>query len=139
MTRFVVKVTLVAPDAFKPLAAPARLLDTRPGQSTVDGLFAGGGIRPGGSILELDVAGRGGVPGDASAAVLNITVTQPTAAGFVTAFPYGAELPTASNLNFTAGDTIPNAVITKIGTSGKVCLFTNVPTHLIADVAGYFG
>ncbi|MEY2521620.1 MAG: hypothetical protein QOJ66_185 [Ilumatobacteraceae bacterium] len=133
------KVALVATDAFKPLAAPARLLDTRPGSTTVDGLFAGGGIRPGGSILELNVAGRGGVPPDASAAVLNITVTQPATAGFVTAFPCGVEVPTASNLNFVAGDTIPNAVIAKIGTSGKVCLFTNVPTHLIADVAGYFG
>lgn len=34
--------------------------------------------------------------------------------------------------------TIPNAVITKIGTDGRVCLYTHSPTHLIADVNGYF-
>ena len=39
--------------------SPARLADTRPGQSTVDSLFAGEGIRDAGSTLELTVAGRG--------------------------------------------------------------------------------
>ena len=133
------KVSLVAANAYHPLAAPARLLDTRPGTKTVDGQFAGTGLRPGTSVLELDVAGRGGVPGDAAAVALNVTVTQPTAAGFVTVYPCGVDIPAASNLNFVAGDTIPNAVIAKLGTNGRVCLYTNVATHLIVDVTGYFG
>ena len=56
--------------------SPARLLDSRAGGATVDGQLAGIGQRPTGSITEVPVAGRGGVPADASAVVLNVTVVQ---------------------------------------------------------------
>ena len=109
-----------------------------PGLSTVDGQFAGIGVRAAGSVTELQVAGRGGVPADAAAVVLNVTVTGAQGSGFVTVFPCGEALPTASNLNFVAGETVPNAVIAKVGAGGKVCLFTQSATHLIVDVNGYF-
>jgi hypothetical protein len=116
---------------------PARLADTRPGSPTVDGQFAGSGARPAGSTLELPVAGRGGVPADASAVALNVTVDQPTASGFVTVFPCGADEPHASSLNFTPGSVVPNAVIAKLG-AGKVCLFVSSAAQLIVDVNGFF-
>ena len=53
-------------------------------------------------------------------------------------YPCGIEPPLASNLNFVAGQTIPNAVLTKIGTNGDVCIFNSQATHLIADVTGLF-
>jgi hypothetical protein len=124
---------------FTPLPGPARLLDTRPGTATVDGLFAGAGVQPGKTILELDVWGRAGVPVGANTATLNITVTQPVAAGFLTVFPCGQPLPTASSLNYATGQTIANTVVAKLGTSGRVCIYTFAPTHLIADVGGYLG
>ena len=117
---------------------PARLADTRTGASTVDGLFAGGGPQPGGSTLALTVTGRGGVAVDAAAVSLNVTATNSAGAGFVTVFPCGATQPTASNLNYTAGSIVPNAVISKVGAGGKVCLFVNVATDLVVDVGGYF-
>ena len=117
---------------------PARLADTRTGATTVDGLFAGGGARPGGSTLALTVTGRGGVAVDAAAVSLNVTATNSAGAGFVTVFPCGATQPTASNLNYTAGSIVPNAVISKVGAGGKVCLFVNVATDLVVDVGGYF-
>ena len=120
------------------LDAPARILDTRPGSVTADAQFAGGGIREFGSTLQLVVAGRVGVPADAAAVVLNVTVTETTGAGFITVFPCGGGRPTASNLNYVAGQNTPNLVITKIGTGGMVCLFNGAATHLIVDVAGYF-
>jgi hypothetical protein len=40
-------------------------------------------------------------------------------------------------LNFVAGQTIPNAVITKIGSGGKVCVFSSNTTHVVADTNGY--
>jgi hypothetical protein len=86
--------------------------------------------------LELQVGGRGGVAADAKAVALNVTVTEASDAGFVTVFPCGVAIPTASNLNFVAGGTVANAVITKVGTGGKVCLFANRTTHLIVDVNG---
>ncbi len=123
--------------AYSPLA-PARLLETRAGLSTAEGGFNGIGPRSGGTITELVVAGRGGVPPEASAVVLNVTVTEPATAGFVTVFPCGTGLPTTSNLNFTAGTTIPNAVVAKIGTGGRVCFYTSTTTHLIVDANGAF-
>jgi hypothetical protein len=96
------------------------------------------GATPAGSTVELAVGGRAGVPSDAIAAVLNITVTNPTGAGYVTVWPCGEPQPTASNLNYTANETIPNLVISKLGASGKVCIYSRQTTDLIADVAGFF-
>lgn len=117
---------------------PARLMDTRAGTATVDGQAAGGGTRAAGQVTELVVAGRGGVPADAEAAVLNVTAVAGRNPGFVTVYPCGSPQPNSSNLNFAANGTIPNAVFATIGTAGTVCLFTNANTDLIVDVGGYF-
>jgi len=53
-------------------------------------------------------------------------------------FPCGSTPPTASNLNYVLGSTVPNGVIAKIGAGGKVCLYANSAAHLIVDVSGYF-
>ena len=86
-----------------------------------------------GSVTEIQVTGRAGVPADAAAAALNVTVTDAQAAGYVTVFPCGSARPTASTLNFVAGSTIPNGTITKIGVNGKVCLYASGATHLISE------
>ena len=117
---------------------PARLLDTRSGGATIDGLSSGGGVVPLGTVTVVHVAGRGGVPANATTAVLNVTVTEPVADGFATIYPCGIDTPLASNVNFVAGQTVPNAVVAKIGTGGDVCVYNSQPTHLIADVTGYF-
>ena len=78
------------------------------------------------------------MPDDASAVVLNVTATEATADGFVTVWPCGDAMPTASNLNLKAGQTAPNLVVTKPGQNGLVCLATSGGTHLVADLAGYF-
>ena len=131
------KINVIGNDDYVPLA-PARVADTRVGFTTVDGAEAGGGLLDVGSILELQVAGRGGVAADATAATLNVTAVDAVAPGFATAWPCGEPRPTASNLNFTTGATVPNAVLAKIGAGGKVCLFTSQPIHLVVDVNGYF-
>ena len=117
--------------------APGRVLDSRPGMATVDGQYAGAGLRPAGSVTEVHVIDRGGVPHDASSVVLNVTVTEPQQPGYVTVFPCGTALPNASNLNFIAGETFPNAVIAKVGNNGNVCLYSSADTHLVVDVNGY--
>ena len=72
--------------------------------------------------------------------VLNLTATEPTAESFVTAWPDGQARPLASNLNVLAGKTAPNLVVVKVGTGGKVDLYNNAgSTHLVADVAGWYG
>ncbi|MGI8807221.1 MAG: hypothetical protein ACR2KK_05180 [Acidimicrobiales bacterium] len=112
--------------------APSRVLDTRAG--------AGTPLAPG-ATLAVQVTGRGGVPArGVSAVVLNVTVTEPSAGGFLTAWPGGGARPLASNLNFVAGQTVPNLVVVKVGATGQVDLLNNRgTTHVVADVAGWFG
>ncbi len=119
---------------------PGRFLDTRtdPGITTIDGQGKGAGLRPAGSITEIQITGRNNIPSNATAAVLNLTITGPLGAGYATAFPCGTTPPTTSNVNYTTGTTIPNNVIAKIGTNGRICILTFAPTHLIADIAGYY-
>jgi trimeric autotransporter adhesin len=117
---------------------PGRLLDTRPGASTVDGQSAGAGLQPAGTVTRVHVPGRSGVPAGAATAALNVTVTDPTGAGYVTVYACGIDPPLASNLNFVSGQTIANAVLTQIGTGGDICLYNSQPTHLITDITGYY-
>jgi hypothetical protein len=113
---------------------PQRILDTRSG--------LGAPKAPVGpaATVHLQVTGRGGVPATGvGAVVLNVTITAPTASGFLTAFPTGTVRPTASSLNFVAGWTRANSVMVSVGIGGKVDLFnSNGFTHVIADVTGYY-
>jgi hypothetical protein len=103
----------------------------------VDGLFEGAGVRPAGSVTEVRVTGRGGVPVGAGAVVLNVTAIRPVDGGFVSVFPCGEPVPNASNLNYAAGEVVANAVVAKVGAGGRVCVFTFAATHLAVDVNGY--
>jgi hypothetical protein len=68
-----------------------------------------------------------------------VTAAGPTASSYVTVYPDGRTRPTASNLNFTAGETIPNLVTVPVGANGKVDFYNFTGTvNLVADVAGYF-
>ena len=120
--------------------APARLLETRAGLPTIDGLNAGGGQLGTAGVLDLTVVGRGGVPATGvDAVVVNVTATNPTAASYLTVFPTGTTRPTTSNLNFLAGQTTPNLVVAKIGTGGKISIFNQSgATDVIVDVMGWF-
>jgi hypothetical protein len=117
---------------------PARLLESRSDLSTIDGQFNNIGMRENDTVTALTVTGRGGVPADAGAVVMNVTVTDAQAAGFLTVYPCGSPRPTASNLNYVAGSTVANAVIVKVGTNGQICIYNQSATHLLADINGYF-
>jgi len=91
--------------------------------------------------MNLQVTGRGGVPSTGvSAVVLNVAVTGPTAMSHLTVYPAGEAVPLASNLNFVAGQTVPNLVTAKLGANGQLSIY-NVAgnTHVIADVVGWYG
>ena len=85
------------------------------------------------------IAGRGGVPSlGASAIVGNTTATESAADGFVTVFPRGITMPTASNLNLErSNQTIANHTTVRLN-NGGVALFTQRGTHLILDVSGFY-
>jgi hypothetical protein len=114
---------------------PSRILDTRVGNGAPLAKVTGG------SSIALQVTGRGGVPGSGAAAVvMNVTVTNPTVASHVTVWPTGAPKPTASNLNFVPGQTVPNLVTVGVGSGGKVSLYVDAGSvDLVADAVGYYG
>ncbi|HYS28126.1 MAG TPA: hypothetical protein VEQ12_01305 [Candidatus Limnocylindria bacterium] len=111
---------------------PARLLDTRTG--------VGSSTLGSGQTINLQVSGAGPVPATGVlGVVLNVTATNPTAAGYVTAFPAGGVAPLASNLNFISGQTVPNRVVVKLGALGQVSFFNWAgATDLVVDVNGWF-
>ncbi len=118
---------------------PARLLDTRTasGASTVDGDNLGAGRVAAESVIAVGVAGRGNVASTATSAMLNVTAVNPSDQGYVTLFVCDENQPTASNLNFEAGDTVANAVLAPIGADDQICIYTSAETHLLVDVNGY--
>ena len=114
---------------------PARYADSR-NQTTFDAQFRNTGPRAGGTTWEIKIAGRGLVPADATAAVINVTALRGTGTGFATVHPCGS-LPTASSINFRLNTTEPNEVVAKLSPSGTVCVYTNTTADIIADVVGY--
>ncbi|MGD9999333.1 MAG: DUF1501 domain-containing protein [Ilumatobacteraceae bacterium] len=113
--------------------SPARLLDTRDGTGGVLGA-----IGPG-QHIDLTVIGAGGVPDGTEAVALNITATQPTDGSFLTVWPAGEQRPLASSVNMSPGQTVPNMVIARVGTDGKISIYNNSgTTHVVVDVLGAF-
>ncbi len=131
------QVDMLSSSAYHPLS-PSRVLDTRKGIGT-KGVVA---PVPASGAQPVAIEGVGSIPAAGVTAVaLNITVTNAKAGGYVTAFADGTSRPTASNLNFSAGQTVPNMAIVPIGSDGKIDLYNGSggTTDLIADVAGYYG
>lgn len=123
-------------DGFAALEQPLRFVDTRPGAPTFDGLMAGAGELPAASTMAVPIAGRGGLDAGLATVVLNVTVTEPADAGFVTVYPCEQPRPNASNLNHGEGRTVAGAVVTGLSPDGEVCVHTSARTGLIVDVAG---
>ncbi len=119
---------------FEPLT-PRRIADTRPNSG-----YPGQGtsLGPQGD-LQVQVAGEGGVPAGAVAAVLEVTATDTSATSYLAAYPSGAVWPGTSALNWARGDTVANRVIVTLGKGGAVALLNHSgTTDVIVDVTGYF-
>lgn len=126
--------TVVAAGGFVS-TSPYRALDSRNGTGGI-----AKAIGPG-QTVNVKVTGRGGLPSTGvSAAALNITATGPTSFGFITAYAGGSSRPSTSNLNYNAGQTIPNSAVVPVGQDGTIN-FTNTSSgtvDLIADTSGYY-
>jgi hypothetical protein len=117
--------------AYNPVV-PARILDTRTPLGGHPGALGAS------QTLTLQVAGAGGAPSGAYAAVMNVTVTNATAASYLTVFPSDASRPLASNLNWTAGQTATNLVEVRLSATGAASIFNAAgQTDVIADLTGW--
>lgn len=128
--------TGTASSGYTPLT-PDRLIDTRYGTGTTKQQLAGG------SSLTAQIAGNDGglLPTSGVTAVaLNVTVTGSKAAGYLSVYPDGTNTPLASNVNFTVGQTVANAVISPVGADGRIRVYNggSKPASVIVDVVGYY-
>jgi len=117
---------------------PCRVVDTR----NPAGSFGGPALSSGVERVFV-LAGQCGIPTNASAVSLNVTVTQPTAAGHVTLFPGNFAAPSTSTLNFSGGQTRANNLVLSLATDGDGDISAQATNpggtvHLIIDVNGYF-
>jgi hypothetical protein len=130
-----------SPGLFNPLP-PVRICDTRSSDFASLNPCGGGNADkpiPAKGTQRVNIVGTYGVPNDATAVVLNVTVTDPTDPSFVTVWPDGASQPTASNLNFLAGETIPNRVTVPVGSDGAIDVYNAVGTvNVVVDLNGYY-
>ena len=126
------------PFRFYPLT-PCRLIDTRqPAQAPAMNA---------GDTRSFKIRGTCGLPADAKAAALNVTIATPTKKGHIRAFPSDVALPNISTLNFAGGENavangaiIPMPADTASATDMSIYLYMVAPGtgHMVVDVTGYF-
>ena len=104
--------------------APQRLLDTRDTTR-----LAAGEERP------IVAAGSPGVPADASAVGVNVTIVQPSAPGNAVVKPCGSPS-NASTINFLGGEFVAHFAFTAM-TAGALCVTSTVDTDVIVDTFAY--
>ena len=114
--------------------APVRLLDTR-AEGPDDGVV---GRLGGGRALNIVVAGKVGVPANATGVIANVTAVEPCDGGFLTVYPAGSPPPLASSTNYRTSDVVAALVTVRLGTGGAISVYTNAQTDVVVDVVGYF-
>jgi hypothetical protein len=115
--------------------SPSRILDTR-----APGMWPSGAHQSQ-STIQLNVAGRGGIPTDAAAALLTVTIADAAGEGFVTAWPCDQARPTASTINTWPSALRSNLSYVKLAADGTACFLYEAsnatPTSLIVDAVGW--
>jgi outer membrane protein assembly factor BamB len=118
---------------------PARLLDTRNGNGLTGGIAA---TIHSNTPLTFTVAGRDGVPADATAVTGNVTVVDETNSWAIYVGPDPVPNPTTSTLNFLPGDIKANNLTVALGAGGTLSATymstTGQTTDLVFDVTGYY-
>jgi hypothetical protein len=124
---------------YHPLSQPIRLTDTRTWNA---------GRVPGGFYINSAATWGGTINPKIRAFAVNVTATQPSAGGYLTAWngdPDG--LPNTSTVNYTRSATVPNfAVVPAMpcidcgSATGlpSIGVYTSTPTHIIVDLVGYY-
>jgi len=122
-----------APLHFVPIT-PCRVADTR---GPIGPL--GGPYLPAGQSRDFPVtASNCGIPSNAQAYALNVTVVPRGSLSYLTVWPAGQPQPAVSTLNSYDARTKANMAIVGAGTSGALSVHTAGPTDVVLDISGYF-
>ncbi|KAA0252449.1 VCBS repeat-containing protein [Acidobacteria bacterium ACD] len=125
---------VAVPRSFHTLA-PCRAVDTR----NADGPLGGPAIEAQ-RTRTFYLLGACGIPTDAVALSLNVTVVSPTFAGNLRLFPGVGTSPLVSTLNYKSGQTRANNAVVRLG-AGEISVQNDQGTgvaHVLIDVTGYF-
>jgi outer membrane protein assembly factor BamB len=122
------------PSTYHPIT-PVRLLDTRSGNGHSGKLVAS-------TPITFAITGRGGIPANAVAVTGNVTVVNSTAAWAVYLGPAPVAAPTASTINFVAGQVTGNGLTVALSSTGTLSATYMGPagagTDLVFDVTGFY-
>ena len=112
---------------------PCRIADTR----NPNGPF-GGPILGAGTTRDFNIpASACGIPANALAYSLNLTVVPVGGLGFLSVWPAGQAQPVVSTLN-SDGRVKANAAIVPAGVNGAITVYASDATQLVIDINGYF-
>jgi hypothetical protein len=122
---------------------PCRIIDTRKIDAKMDPNeeYDYEASRPGGNFTDQGGSDTDcGVPADPAAVVMNVTAVAAEGSGFLTVWPYGTPMPTASSNNYSVGRNTGNEIIVRqtIGDLKDFGMYANRKVHVVADVVGYF-
>lgn len=106
---------------------PVRALDTRE---------TGPQVTPG-TIREVPIAGKFGVPADATTVSVNVTAVNAAATGWVKVFACGTPEPATSNNNTSPDRIVATQALVAIGANGSICIATYRNMDVVVDVQGY--
>ncbi|MDQ3010556.1 MAG: BACON domain-containing protein [Acidobacteriota bacterium] len=123
---------------YYPLLAPVRLYDTRaPISGFTPCAYLSAPVPADGELVRSAFIPCTGIPNTARAIVGTATVIAPAAAGFATLYPDGQTRPPVSNLNYVAGQAVPNAFTVGLDAQGEFRLYTTAQADFAVDVTGY--
>jgi len=98
----------------------ARLLDTRPSATPAAG-----------ATTVIDPSKYPSLTGRSTVA-LNLTATGSTVDGFLTVWPCSTTKPTASILNYSAGQTVANLAV--VDSTSSICIYNHTRTDIVVDL-----
>ncbi|MGC6418460.1 MAG: phosphodiester glycosidase family protein [Bradymonadia bacterium] len=116
------------PGGFYP-RRPVRIYDTR---------ADGAAPVPAGQTLTMGGFAAHGVPADANAVSINLTVANQDSWGFVTAYPAHIDRPDTSNLNHGASQAVANSALLHLSPDQEMKLYSFAAAHHIGDLTGWF-
>lgn len=110
---------------------PQRLEDTRTDGKTLSG----------GGTIDVQVAGGStGVPGAATAVVLNVTSVDNAGAGFLQAYPKGGSTAASAVNYYYANQLTQNLVTVPVDSgTGMITIFSSQHDDVVVDEFGYYG
>lgn len=120
-------------------ATAARLLDTRQGAATIDGVGSSAGPVTAAQVVRFPVVGRARI-GAAEAVVLNVAATKATRNGSLIIWPCDSPRPSRAGVRFAVGTTRATLALTPVGPSGELCVSAVTPgsVEVVIDVQAWF-